>query len=102
MHSPDKYKCSVNIPCKACPIIPFKVVPLCLVVQSCTTLCDPLDQIPPSKGFSEQEYWSGLPFPSPGDLPDPGIKLISLASPTLQADSLPLSHQLPLPLGDTF
>ena len=41
-------------------------------------------------GFSRQEYWSRLPFPSPGDLPDPGIKPRSLA---LQADSLPLSHQ---------
>ena len=37
-------------------------------------------------GFSGQEYWSGLPFPSPGDLPDPGIKP---GSPALQADSLP-------------
>ena len=36
-------------------------------------------------GFSRQEYWSGLPFPSPGDLPDPGIKH---GSPALQADSL--------------
>ena len=40
----------------------------------------------PSKGFSKQEYWSGLPFPSPGDLPDPGIEP---KSPTLQAGSLP-------------
>ena len=40
-------------------------------------------------GFFRQEYWSGLPFPSPGDLPDPGIKPTSSA---LQADSLPLSH----------
>ena len=37
-------------------------------------------------GFSRQEYWSGLPFPSPGDHPDPGIEP---SSPTLQADSLP-------------
>ena len=37
-------------------------------------------------GFSRQEYWSGLPFPSSGDLPDPGIKS---RSPTLQGDSLP-------------
>ena len=37
-------------------------------------------------GFSRQEYWSGLPFPSPGDLPDPGIEL---GSPALQADSEP-------------
>ena len=43
-------------------------------------------QAPPSMGFSRQEYWSGLPFPSPGDLPDPGIEP---RSPTLQADSLP-------------
>ena len=39
----------------------------------------------PSMGFSRQEYWSGLPFPSPGDLPNPGIEL---GSPTLQADAL--------------
>ena len=42
-------------------------------------------QAPPAKGFSRQEYWSGLPFPSPGDLPNPGTKP---GSPTLQADSL--------------
>ena len=42
-------------------------------------------QAPLSMGFSRQEYWSGLPFPSPGDLPDPGIEP---RSPTLQADSL--------------
>ena len=40
---------------------------------------------PPSMGFSRQEYWSGLPFPSPGDLPNPGIKP---RSPALQADAL--------------
>ena len=38
-----------------------------------------------SMGFSRQEYWSGLPFPSPGDLPDPGIEP---RSPTLEADAL--------------
>ena len=41
-------------------------------------------QTPLSMGFPRQEYWSGLPFPSPGDLPDPGIKPVS---PALQADS---------------
>ena len=41
---------------------------------------------PPSMGFSRQECWSGLPFPSPGDLPDPGIEP---GSPTLQPDTLP-------------
>ena len=39
---------------------------------------------PLSMGFSRQEYWSGLPFPSPGDLPDPGIELESLTSPALE------------------
>ena len=43
-------------------------------------------QAPPSMEFSGQECWSGLPFPSPGDLPDPGIEP---RSPTLQADTLP-------------
>ena len=43
-------------------------------------------QAPPSMGFPRQECWSGLPFPSPGDLPDPGIKPMS---PTLQTDSVP-------------
>ena len=42
-------------------------------------------QAPLSMGFSRQEYWSGLPFPSPGDLPDPGIEPWS---PALQADAL--------------
>ena len=60
------------------------------VTQLCPTLCDPMDwslhQASPSMGFSRQEYWNGLPFPSPGDLPDPGIKP---RSPALQADALP-------------
>ena len=42
---------------------------------SCLTLCDPMYyQAPPSMGFPMQEYWNGLPFPSPADLPNPGIK----------------------------
>ena len=45
-----------------------------------------------SEEFSRQEYQSGLPFSTPGDLPDPGIKPASLASPALQEDSLPLCH----------
>ena len=59
------------------------------VAQLCLTLWDPMDCSPPGSspmGFSKQEYWSGLPFPSPGDLPDPGIKP---RSPALQADALP-------------
>ena len=43
-------------------------------------------QVPPSMGFLRQEYWSGLPYPFPGDLPNPGIKP---GSPALQAESLP-------------
>ena len=46
-----------------------------------------------SMQFSRQECWSGLPFPPPGDLPDPGIEPMSPASPSLQANSLPLSHR---------
>ena len=49
---------------------------------------NPMYQSP--MGFSRQEYWSGLPFPSPGDLPNPGIEP---RSPTLQAALYPLSHQ---------
>ena len=43
-------------------------------------------------GFPRQEHWRGLPFPSPGDLPNPGIEPASPASAALQAESLPLSH----------
>ena len=49
-------------------------------------------QAPLSVGFSRQEYWSRLPFPPRGDLPDPGIEPSSPKSPALQVDSLPLSH----------
>ena len=60
-----------------------------LVTQSHLTLYDPwtgVCQAPLSMGFSRQEYWSGFPFPSPGDLPDPGMEP---GSPAVQADSLP-------------
>ena len=58
-----------------------------LVSQSCLTVTSltAAHQAPLSMEFSRQEYWSGLPFPSPGVLPDPGIEL---RSPALQADSL--------------
>ena len=49
----------------------------------------PVCQAPLSMGFSRQEYWGGLPFPFPGDLPNPGIKLASPVSLALQTDSLP-------------
>ena len=50
---------------------------VCWVAKSCPTFCDPMDCSPPGPPFMEfsrQEYWSGLPFPSPGDLPTPGIE----------------------------
>ena len=59
-----------------------------LVTKSCLTLATPWSiacQAPLSMRFSMQEYWNRLPFPSPGDLPDPGIEP---RSPSLQADSL--------------
>ena len=60
-----------------------------LLAQSCPALCDPMDcrvplsMVPLSMGFSRQEYWSGSPFPSLGDLPDPEIESVSLMSPAL-------------------
>ena len=60
------------------------------VAQSFPTLCDPMDsslhQAPLSVEFSRQEYWGGLPFPSPGNVPNPGIEPRSL---TLLTDALP-------------
>ena len=49
-------------------------------------------QAPVSMGFPRQEYWSGLPFPLPGNFPDLGIESMFLASPALQTDSLLLLH----------
>ena len=63
------------------------------VAQSCPLFVTPWTvacQAPLSMGFSRQEYWSGWPFPSPGDLPNPGIEP---GSPALQADSLPSELQ---------
>ena len=64
-----------------------------LVAKSCLTLSNAWTvacQAPLSMGFSRQEYWSGLPFPSPEDLPNQGIKP---GSPELQADSLPTENK---------
>ena len=64
-----------------------------LVAKSCPTLATPWAiacQAPLSMGFSRQEYWKGLIFPSPGDCPNPGIEL---GSPALQVDSLPTELQ---------
>ena len=72
---------------------------VCVCTQSYLTLCDPMHWDPLSMelshqailsmGLSQQECCSGLPFPSPGDLPHPGIRH---ESPALQTDSLKLSH----------
>ena len=69
---------------------------MCMYVLSCSviillfsTLWTITHPTPLSMGFSRQEYWSALPFPPPGDIPDSGIEP---ASPALQADVLPLSH----------
>ena len=64
------------------------VYAVCLVAQSCPALCNSMDCSllgSLSMGFSRKEYWSGLPFPPPGDLPKPGIKP---RSPALQVDSV--------------
>ena len=76
------------------PTISFSVSSLvpdtsccCLVAKPCPILCDPMDCSRPVSsvhGISQARYWSELSFPTPGDLPDPGVKL---TSPALQADS---------------
>ena len=58
------------------------------LLQLCLILCDPVNCSPPGSsihGFSRQEYWSGLPCPPPGDLPEPGTESASLTSPALAA-----------------
>ena len=70
---------------------------VCSVAGSCQLFETPqtvVRQAPLSMGFLRQEYWSGLPFPSPGDLPDPGTEP---GSPALQADSL-LSEPQGIPI----
>ena len=67
---------------------------MCSEAQSCQTVCSlwtVAGQTPLSMEFSRQKYWSGLLFPTPGDLPDPGIEPASLVSLVL-VNSLPLHH----------
>ena len=70
----------------SCAVLSHSVVCLVSCVWLFGTSCSVACQAPLSMGFSRQEYWSGLPCPPPGDLPNPGIKP---RSPALQADSLP-------------
>ena len=75
----DKYPISLYIE--------YFLPPACMCTQSCPTLCHPMDyvahQAPLSMGFSRQEYWSRLPLPTTGGLPDPQIKHSFLESPAL-------------------
>ena len=91
--------CLIRFACppKIFPVIFWEPYTVCVCAWKCLLLFSPSVvsdslrpyQAPLSMGFSKQEYWCGLSFPSPGDLPDTGIKPLS---PGWQADSLPLSH----------
>ena len=73
----------------------------CLVAKSCLTLATPwtvAHQAPLSVGFPRQEYWSGLPFSSPADLPDPGIRLSPLTSLALAGRFFPTSATWEAPM----
>ena len=81
---------SAKFLCIAGTLYQYAHVCVCVVVVSSLsrvpTLCDPMDCSLPGSSIRGQEYRSGLPCPSPGDLPNPGIKLMS---PALQVNSLP-------------
>ena len=93
-----KFSPSSPIPTLHLPFLPFLFTQRekeSEVTQSCPTLCDPMDCSLPGSSihgiFQTRKYWSGLPFPSPGDLPNPGI---NPGSPTLCRQMLyHLSHQ---------
>ena len=84
--------CSLHPPYTWCP---FNLRDVCALshVRLFVTLWTVAHQAPLSMGFPRQEYWSGLPFPPSGCLPDPGIKPSSPVSLALQTDSVPLSRQ---------
>ena len=89
----NPFNCAIK---ESPPKLQFKEINLqhcCLVTKSYPTLYvipwTVALQAPLSMGFPKQEYWSGLPFPFPRDLPNPGIKSMSPLSPALQTDSLP-------------
>ena len=74
----------------------FQLLAVYVCIQSCLTLCDPMDcvthQAPLSMEFCRQEYWSGLSFPTPGDFPTQELNPRLLHLLCWQADSLPLHH----------
>ena len=80
----------VKMPCMGKEVSPHSVMKVKMLVdQSCLTLCDPMDCSPPGSsvhGIFREKHWSGLLFPTLGDLPDPRIKP---GSSILQAESLP-------------
>ena len=83
-----------------------KELPVCLPaksLQSCSILAAPwtvAHQAPLSRGFSTQEYWSGLPCPSSGNLPDPGTEATSLMPPALAGRFFTASATWESPLGN--
>ena len=90
-----KIACIFNHTCS--PFFPrcMSAYSVCFLAQSCpifVTSWTVARQAPLSMEFLRQEYWGGLPFPTPGDLPDPGINLCLLQILHWQADSLPLYH----------
>ena len=82
---PDEYFCpEKEMISNCCFCFCFSACMHARLLQSCLTLCDPMDHSPPGSsvcGILQEKYWSGLPCPPPGDFPDLGIKLESLTSP---------------------
>ena len=77
-HTPPPVGIIAGVTCDLQPNL--SVCRCCSVTQSCPTLCDPMAcQAPLSIAFPRQEHWSGLPFPTPGDPPNPGMEPESLA-----------------------
>ena len=84
--NPNRLNAEADVKTHPSSISPVKVkVKSLSCVRLFVTPWTATHQAPPSMGFSRQEYWSGVPFPFPGDLPHPGIEL---RSPELQADTL--------------
>ena len=72
----------------------WSVIDVCMYTWSCPTLCDPMDCSPPGSsdhGIFQVRYRTGFPFPTPDDLPDPGIETVTFCVSCI-AESLPLSH----------
>ena len=97
-YSPNNWNC-ISLDQHVCMLSRFSCV------WSFETLWTVACQASPSMGFSRQKYWSGQPFPSPEDLPDPGIKPASLLSPAWQTGSLPSAppgKPMPWPTSPCF